>query len=61
MKVCIQKQRVKIIQKAIYEYRCDVCGKKLDKNNLKMTYYEDGKEKHACIETCNPFSKVGKK
>jgi len=57
MKITIQKQKTKITQKGIYEYRCDICGKKLDKNNRKHTYIADGVTKHACSKTCSPFRK----
>ena len=57
MRICIKKPIVKVIEKGKYEYRCDICYKKLDKYNRKDTYQSNGKTKHACKKTCSPFRK----
>lgn len=46
MKNLIQKQKVKIIQKAIYEFICDLCHEKI-KDSVTRSYDRiDGEEKH---------------
>lgn len=59
MKITVQKAIYKRIQKGVYRYECDNCGRSLGVDNPKMTFYSGklGGESHVCRyrENCNPF------
>jgi len=53
MKKIIQHAKIAVIQRAIYEYYCDDCGKRIGtRDSRKYTWLGPNEDHHYCAE-CN--------
>jgi len=59
MRKYIDTGKTKVVPIKKIEYYCDTCGKKLDRNNPKGLWHDNGIEKHGCKNNpkCYPFHK----
>lgn len=60
MKKLIDTGKTRVVKIMKSEYYCDICGKKLDKDNPKKEWFSCGEgKKYGCKNNpkCNPFHK----